>query len=105
MESKKRGRPPLPVDAPPPSGLRLLTYRELKAVKGIPFSRSELRRKESKGSFPRHITLGDGLNPTIAWVEAEIDDYIAGRMQAREVPPAGAHPEPTLDAISNARRP
>jgi prophage regulatory protein len=97
MDSKKRGRPPLPIDAPP-SGLRLLTYRELKAVKGVPFSRSELRRKEAKGTFPRHITLGDGLNPTIAWIEAEIDAYIAARMEAREAPVASKH----ADAVARA---
>src|SRR5262249_27847187 len=62
-ESKKRGRPPVPVSAPPPSGPRLLTYPELRARKGIPFSRSELRRRELKGTFPRHITLGEGFEP------------------------------------------
>src|SRR5262249_8768630 len=52
-----------PVSAPPPSGPRLLTYPELRARKGIPFSRSELRRRELKGTFPRHITLGEGFEP------------------------------------------
>jgi len=92
-ESKKRGRPPVPVNAPPPSGPRLLTYPELRARKGIPFSRSELRRRELKGTFPRHITLGEGLNPSIAWIESEVDAYIAARMEARRASAEVAQPD------------
>jgi predicted DNA-binding transcriptional regulator AlpA len=66
--------------------LRLLTYRELKLVKGIPFSRSEIRRKEARGDFPRHIVLGEGASPTIAWIEHEIDRYILTKMAARTAP-------------------
>jgi predicted DNA-binding transcriptional regulator AlpA len=62
--------------------LRLLGYPELK-LKGIKFSRSELRRREHAGTFPQRVKLGEGLNPTVAWVEHEIDDWIVSRMAAR----------------------
>jgi prophage regulatory protein len=70
----------------PATGLRLLSYRELK-VRGIPYSRSHLRRLEALGQFPRHMTLGEGLGALIAWAEHEVDEWIAARMARRE--PAG----------------
>jgi hypothetical protein len=38
-------------------------------------------------------------NPTIAWVESEVDDYIAERMQARQAPEVAlsADVEPALN--------
>jgi predicted DNA-binding transcriptional regulator AlpA len=66
--------------------LRLLGYSELKKLKGITFSRSELRRREHAGTFPQRVKLGEGLNPTVAWIEHEIDDWIITRMAARATP-------------------
>jgi prophage regulatory protein len=65
--------------------LKLISFKELKPVKGIPYSRSEIRRKEKAGTFPMHVRLGDGDGAYIAWVEAEIDNYIVEKMQARQV--------------------
>lgn|SRR5215831_13847752 len=67
-----------------PPSLRLITYKELKPLKGIPYSRSEIRRKEAAGQFPKRITLAEGDGALIAWVEHEIDAYIAARMAARD---------------------
>jgi predicted DNA-binding transcriptional regulator AlpA len=67
---------------PVSSNLRLLSYPDLK-LKGIGFSRSELRRREHAGTFPQRLKLGEGRNPTVAWVEHEIDDWIVSRMAAR----------------------
>src|SRR6516164_9322011 len=70
--------------------LRLLTFKELKALKGVPYSRTQIRRLEHAGTFPMHVTLGDGDGAYIAWVEAEIDDYIVEKMRARPAPaPSG----------------
>jgi predicted DNA-binding transcriptional regulator AlpA len=88
---EKRSRPPLPVSPRATSGVRLLTYRDLRQLKGVPFSRAELRRRELKGTFPGHIRLGEGLNPTIAWIESEVDDYIAARMAVRDAVTKAAH--------------
>jgi predicted DNA-binding transcriptional regulator AlpA len=85
------GSQPLPyaARAPPPAipvtGLRLLSYRDL-ALRGIPYSRSHLRRLEALGKFPRHITLGEGQGALIAWPQHEIDSWIAEKM-ARRAPP------------------
>jgi prophage regulatory protein len=67
-----------------PASLRLLSYKELKSAKGIPYSRTEIRRKERAGAFPLHVNLGGGKNGAcIAWIESEIDGWIASRMAAR----------------------
>jgi prophage regulatory protein len=52
---------------------RILIYPDLKP-KGIPYSREHIRRRERDGTFPMHIDLGEGR---IAWLEQEIDDWIA----------------------------
>ena len=65
------------MDGPPK---RLLSYDELKSLKGIPFSRTHLWRLERDGKFPKRVPLGDN---SIAWVEEEIDGYIAERMARR----------------------
>jgi predicted DNA-binding transcriptional regulator AlpA len=64
----------------------LLGFKDLKSVKGIPYSRSEIRRKEQAGTFPMHVTLGDGNGACIAWPENEVDDWIVSRMAARATP-------------------
>jgi predicted DNA-binding transcriptional regulator AlpA len=84
-------------------GLRLISYAELKTVKGIPYSRSEIRRKEKAGTFPQHVTLGEGDGAFIAWVEAEIDDFIRQKMQARANAPAALTTD-TATTKSNIRR-
>jgi prophage regulatory protein len=66
----------------PPPGIKLLSYPQLK-LRGIPYSRSHLRRLEATGHFPQHITLGEGLGALIAWPEHEVDQWIAERMARR----------------------
>jgi prophage regulatory protein len=70
------------------TGLRLVSYPQLKS-RGIPYSRSHLRRLEASGQFPRHVTLGEGLGALIAWPEHEVDGWIAEKM-ARRVPASPA---------------
>jgi prophage regulatory protein len=86
-ESVRFGSRPSPHSArgpPPPIGFKLLSYPQLK-LRGIPYSRSHLRRLEATGYFPQHVTLGEGLGALIAWPEHEVDQWIAERI-ARRVP-------------------
>jgi predicted DNA-binding transcriptional regulator AlpA len=70
--------------------LRLLGFKDLKPKKGIPYSRSEIRRKERAGTFPMHVTLGEGDHAYIAWIEHEIDQFIIEKMAARTIATADA---------------
>ncbi len=63
--------------------MRLLRFRDLKALKGIPWSRVHITRLEKLGRFPRRIQVG--LN-TVAWDEAEVDAMLAARAAARGAP-------------------
>ena len=74
---------PYTARAPPSvTGLRLVSYQQLK-LRGIPYSRSHLRRLEGTGQFPKHVTLGEGLGALIAWPEHEVDGWIAEKMARR----------------------
>jgi predicted DNA-binding transcriptional regulator AlpA len=55
------------------TGRRILSYADLQAL-GIRFSRVHLRRLETSGKFPKHITLGGGN--FIGWFEGEIDQHL-----------------------------
>jgi predicted DNA-binding transcriptional regulator AlpA len=100
VTGRKPAGSPQAVPAPPTSprassatnGFRLISYKDLKPLKGIPYSRTDIRRKEALGLFPEHVVLGEGAHPLIAWVEAEIDAYIEEKMQARRAPAAGIVP-------------
>jgi prophage regulatory protein len=86
LSSRKHSMAPLPITghAPVSASLRLLSFNELRTLKGVPYSRTEIRRKERAGAFPKHVRLGDGIGACIAWVEGEIDAWLTERMKARE---------------------
>jgi predicted DNA-binding transcriptional regulator AlpA len=54
--------------------IKLLSFPELKSLKGIPYTRRYLRTLEAKGKFPRRRRIG---GRTVVWVEAEIDSAVA----------------------------
>ena len=62
---------------------RFLSYQQLKAVKGIPFSRIHVDRLEKAGRFPRRVRLAES---TVAWVESEVDAWSAARCESVRVP-------------------
>jgi prophage regulatory protein len=66
--------------------MRVLTYEQLKPLKGVNYSRTHLGRLEDAGRFPKRRQLGFGR---IGWVEAEIDDWIAN-LATGKLPPNGA---------------
>ena len=75
----------MPIKASPQQGeilVRLITYKELRPLKGIPFSREHLRRLEADGKFPKRVRLAEG-GDYYGYVEKEIDEYLAARAAAR----------------------
>jgi prophage regulatory protein len=60
--------------------VRLLTFAQLKDEKGIPYVRRHIRDLVAAGKFPRPIELSVAR---IAWVESEVDDWLAAKLAAR----------------------
>jgi prophage regulatory protein len=61
--------------------MKLLTFKQLGPEKGIPYSRDHWRRKCNAGEAPRPIPISDRR---VAWVEAEIDEWLAARVAERD---------------------
>lgn len=62
-------------------GPRFLRYPDLKAQKGIPFSRQYLYAMVQQGRFPRPIYLSE---MTKGWLEHEVDLWLAARVAERD---------------------
>jgi prophage regulatory protein len=62
-----------------PVSQNLLTYDDLQA-KGIRLSKVQLWRNERAGKFPRRVVIS---HQRIAWIESEIDEFVAARIAAR----------------------
>jgi predicted DNA-binding transcriptional regulator AlpA len=58
---------------------RLLSYKELKTLKGISYSSTHIDRLEKKGDFPKRIKIGSRKY----WYEHEIDEWIQSKADAR----------------------
>jgi predicted DNA-binding transcriptional regulator AlpA len=67
------------------------------AEKGIDYSPSQLNRKMNDGSFPQAVK---GVSQENAWLEEEIDQYLADRIAAR----ARRTRPPLIPAAGTARR-
>jgi prophage regulatory protein len=61
--------------------MKLLSFPELKTEKGIRFSRQWLAKLVKAGQFPAPVKLGEATN---GYVEAEVDAWIADRINARD---------------------
>ena len=59
---------------------RILTYPELKSLKGINFCRQHLDRLEKAGKFPRRIQISPAR---IGWLESEVDAWLQSKAEAR----------------------
>ena len=46
----------------------------------VPFSPNHLRRLEAQGDFPRRVRI---VANRIAWLRAEVEAWLAGRVEAR----------------------
>jgi prophage regulatory protein len=67
--------------------MKVLSYEDLKLLKGIDYSRIQLWRREKQGSFPRRIFLSP---QRFGWPEHEIDQWIADRIAERDSKAAAA---------------
>ncbi len=54
--------------------MRMLSFPQLRAEKGIRFSRMHVDRLEKAGQFPKRVRIGGN---TVCWIEAEIDEWLA----------------------------
>ena len=64
--------------------MKLIDYKSLGSAKGINYSRDHLRRRCKAGEFPKPITVSDHRK---AWIEAEIDAWLAAKKPARDTEP------------------
>jgi prophage regulatory protein len=60
--------------------MRLIPYDAL-ADRGIPYSKIQIWRLERDGRFPRRVSVGP---QRYAWIETELDQYIAERVRLRD---------------------
>jgi predicted DNA-binding transcriptional regulator AlpA len=65
------------------ANMRVLGYADLKE-KGIRFSRQWVSKLIARGEFPAPIRLGQ---QTVAFIEAEIDEWLACRIRERDEKP------------------
>jgi prophage regulatory protein len=65
--------------------MRVLTRFDLRARKGIPYSRQHLERMVRAGEFPVPFKLGNGPKARNAWDEREIDAWLKARARSRKV--------------------
>lgn len=69
--------------APAPRLLRLGAIGERLALsKSAIYARLDRNSPYFDPAFPRPIKLGNGKRPPVAWVESEVDAYIAARIEA-----------------------
>ncbi|MGR3504936.1 MAG: helix-turn-helix transcriptional regulator [Paracoccaceae bacterium] len=61
--------------------MRLLTKKQVRDK--VTYSLTHIDRLEAEGKFPQRIRLGQ---QRVAWCEAEIDDWIKARIEARDKP-------------------
>ena len=65
----------------------LLPYESLRS-KGITLSKCQIWRLEKVGRFPRRVRPSAGR---VAWIEAEVDQYLRDRVSMRPASPAFAN--------------
>lgn len=63
---------------------RLLSKEEVKRL--TLYSHAHRARLEAAGSFPRRIRIGQGPRGRVGYLESEIMEWIAQRVQARDKP-------------------
>jgi prophage regulatory protein len=63
------------------NAMRMLSYKDLKPAKGIPYSEEWIRSLIEAGKFPRPVRLGE---KRVGFVEAEIDQWLKDRAAERD---------------------
>lgn len=59
--------------------MRLYRFRDLRTA-GVPFTRKHITTLEKRGEFPQHVDLTEF---SVAWVAAEVDEWVEKRIRAR----------------------
>jgi prophage regulatory protein len=62
------------------NAMRLISYDDLSS-KGVPYSKVQIWRLEKQKRFPKRVSIGP---QRYAWVESEIDAWIAERIRERD---------------------
>jgi predicted DNA-binding transcriptional regulator AlpA len=78
----------------PTHQLRFVRYKDLK-MKGIMWTRVHVDRLEKDSKFPKRVHLGPA---TIAWVESEIDAFVACKIAERDT--RAQPPGPEIPSIA-----
>jgi predicted DNA-binding transcriptional regulator AlpA len=74
--------------------MRVLSYEDLLAVKGIRYSREHLLRLMKTGGFPQSFKLA--AHGRTVWDEATIDRWLADRQRSASTPPPRAPRRPLI---------
>jgi predicted DNA-binding transcriptional regulator AlpA len=64
--------------------MRILSFSELRPLKGISYSREHIRRLVNAREFPAPMKLGRRSNARLAWSEEEVDQWLADRLAERD---------------------
>jgi prophage regulatory protein len=62
--------------------MKILSYDDLRTVKGVVYSRVHLWRLEKAGQFPKRVSSA----ARHGWVDSEVDDWLAARLAERDAP-------------------
>jgi prophage regulatory protein len=62
--------------------MTILRHHDLKARKGIGWSRTHIARLERVGAFPKRMRLGAN---SFGYLESEIDEHLASLAAARDI--------------------
>jgi hypothetical protein len=81
--------------------MKVLTFDRLSAEKGIPWNRDHLRRKIQNREFPAPIQMSIRR---IAWVEQDIDDWLAEKAAAAKLRAEQRPPAPVKRPIGRPRK-
>ena len=65
--------------------MKLLSFAELKTVKGVPYSRPHLYRLIKAGKFPTPIKIGENR---VGFSDSEIDAHLEALAAERDKPEA-----------------
>lgn len=63
--------------------MRLVSWKELKSVYGVPYTPQHVHRLEAAGSFPRRLKLGKYRGARVVWLAEEIEGWIKARLEQR----------------------
>ena len=61
--------------------MRILSYDDLKSLKGVSYSKVHIWRLERVGKFPKRVPLGENRH---GWLDSEIDKWILARVAERD---------------------